>query len=71
MPLTPFPPPSSSPPPQHVAETHYRDLSRPPVRNRSPGGWGGGGRESQVRPSLPVSIRYLRDGVWIRVKVWI
>jgi hypothetical protein len=56
------------PPPQHVIETRYRDSSRPPVRNRSPGGWGGGWRESRARPSFPVSIRYTRDGVVIRFK---
>ena len=56
------------PPAQHVAETRYRDSSRPPVRNRSTFGWGWGGRESRARPSLPVSIRYTRYGVGIRVK---
>jgi hypothetical protein len=51
-----------------VAETCYRDSSGPPVRNRSPGGWGGGGREARACPSFPVWIRYKRDGVRIRVK---
>jgi hypothetical protein len=50
-----------------VAETRYRDSSGLPVRNRSPGGWGGGGQESRARPSFPISIRYKRDGVRIRV----
>ncbi len=39
------------------------------MRNRSPGGWGGGGRESCARPSFPISIRYKRDGVRIGVKL--
>ncbi len=56
------------PPPQHVAETRYRDSLGLSVRNRSPGGWGGGWRESPARPSFPVSIGYTRDGVAIRVK---
>ncbi len=38
------------------------------MRNRLPGGWGGGGQESRARPSLPISIRYKLDGVRIRVK---
>ncbi len=73
-PLTPSPPPSPPPParrvppPQHLAETRYRDSSGLSVRNRSPGGWGGGWRESRARPSFPVSIRYTRDGLAIRVK---
>jgi hypothetical protein len=67
-PARPPTPRSACPPPQHVAETRYRDSSRPQVRNRSPGGWGGGWRESRARPSFPVSIRYTRDGVAIRVK---
>ncbi len=56
-------------PPEHVAETRYRDSSRPPVRNRSPGGWGYGVRESRARPSFPVSIRYTRDDVAIQVNL--
>ncbi len=39
------------------------------MRNRSPGGWVGGGRESRARPLFPVSIRYTRDGVAIRVNI--
>ncbi len=75
-PLTPPPPARpptprpARPPAQHVAETRFRDSSRPPVRNRSTCGWGWGGRESRARPSLPVSIRYTRYGVGIRVKPW-
>jgi hypothetical protein len=53
-----------------VAETRFRDSSGPPVRNRSPGGWGWGGRKSRARPSYPVWIRYTRYGVRIRVKFY-
>ena len=56
------------PPAQHVAETRYRDSSRPPVRNRLTYGWGYGVRESRARPSFPVSIRHTRDVIGIRVK---
>ncbi len=68
--LPPALPPTPRParPPQHVAETRFWDSSGLSVRNRSPGGWGGGWRESRARPSFPVSIRYTRDGVAIRVK---
>jgi hypothetical protein len=52
---------------EHVAETLYRDSSGLPVRNRSPGGWGGEGRESHARPLFPILMRYKRDGVRIRV----
>jgi hypothetical protein len=38
------------------------------VKNRLSGGWGGGGRESRAGPLFPISIRYKRDGVRIRVK---
>ncbi len=68
-PARPPTPRPARPPAQHVAETRYRDSSRPPVRNRSTGGWGWEGRESRARPSLPVSIRYTRYGVGIRVKL--
>jgi hypothetical protein len=45
-------PPGPSPPPRNTWPRHtYRDSSGPPVRNRSPCGWGGGGRESRARPS--------------------
>ncbi len=71
----PPPPPPAHPPPartvpprNYLPETRYRDSSDLPVRNRLPGGWGGGGRESRARPSLPISIRYKRDRVRIRVK---
>jgi hypothetical protein len=57
-PARPPTPCSARNPAQRVAETRYRDSSRPPVRNRSPGGWGGGGRESRACPSFPLSIRY-------------
>jgi hypothetical protein len=67
-PARPPTPRPARPPAQHVAETRYRDSSRPPVRYRSPGRWGGGGRESRARPSFPVLIRYTRDGMGIRVK---
>ncbi len=70
-PARPPTPRPARPPPQHVAETRYRyrDSSGLPVRNRSPGGWGGGGRESRrACLSFPVSIRYTQDGVRIRVK---
>jgi hypothetical protein len=68
-PARPPTPRSARPPAQHVAETRNRDSSRPPVINRSPGVWSGGGRVSHARPSLPVSIRYTRYGVGIRVKL--
>ena len=67
---SPAPPPPARPAPppcNYLPETRYRDSPRPPVRNRSAGGWGGGGRESRVRPSYPVSIKYYRDAVGIRV----
>jgi hypothetical protein len=67
--LTPPPPRPARPPAQHVAETRYRDSSGSPVRNRLPGGWGGGWRESSSRPLFPVSIRYTRDGMGIRVNL--
>ena len=66
-PARPPTPRPARPPAQHVAETRYRDSSRPPVRNRSTCGWGYGVRESRARPSFPVSIRYTRDGVAIPV----
>jgi hypothetical protein len=55
MPLMPAPhpaphPPPGASPPQHVAETRYLDSSGLSVRNRSPGGWGGGRRESRAHP---------------------
>ena len=68
-PARPPTPRPARPPAQHVAETRYRDSSGLSVRNRSPGGWGGGWRESRTRPSFPLSIRYTRDGVAIRVNL--
>jgi hypothetical protein len=66
------PPARPAPPPRnYLPETRYRDSSDLPVRNRLPGGWGGGGRESPARSSFPISIRYKRDGVRIRVKLHI
>ncbi len=67
-PLARPPPARPVPPRNYLPETRYRDSSDLPVRNRLPGGWGGGRRESRAGPSLPVSIRYKRDGVRIRVK---
>jgi hypothetical protein len=60
-PPTPCP---ARPPLQHVAETRYRDSSGPPVRNRSPGGWGGGGRESHAHaPRFPYRLG-INGTVW-------
>jgi len=67
-PARPPTPRPARPPAQHVAETRYRDSSRPPVRNRLTYGWGYGVRESRARPSFPVSIRHTRDVIGIRVK---
>ena len=44
--------------------------SKLPVRNRLPGGWGGGGDESLARPSFPISIMYKHESVRIRVNLW-
>jgi hypothetical protein len=68
-PARPPTPRPARPPAQHVAETRYRDSSRPPVRNRLTYGWGYGVRESRARPSFPVSIRHTRDVIGIRVKL--
>jgi hypothetical protein len=52
------------PPAQHVAETRYRDSSGPPVRNRSPGGWGGGDSESPAHaPRFPYRLG-IHGTVW-------
>ncbi len=39
------------------------------MRNRLPGGWGGGGDESLARPSFPILITYKQEGVRIRAKI--
>ncbi len=74
-PLTPPPPPGPPPParpvplrntwPRHATETHRAYQWE--IDHLVDGG--GGRRESHARPSFPVSIRYTRDGMGIRVKL--
>ncbi len=47
------PPRLARPPRNYLPETQYRDSSDLPLRNRLPGGWGGGGCESRALPWLP------------------
>jgi hypothetical protein len=64
----PAPGPRPAPPCNYLPETRYWDSSDLPVRNRLPGGWGGGGHESLALPLFPILIRYEREDVRIRVK---
>jgi hypothetical protein len=51
-----------------LARDSLSRTSELPMRNRLPGGWGGGGGESLACPSFPISIMYKQEGVRIQVK---